>query len=480
MRKKWSLLFYVLMMGVFGYFIYRIIDFGNELQKTGTTPATAPATPTATPGSLETFVNSLQSAIHLPLAILLLQIMVIIITIRIFGWLFNKIGQPAVVGEIVAGIVLGPSVLGLFMPDVSHFLFPQGSMGNLNFLSQVGLILFMFVIGLELDLSLIRKQARDAVIISHASIVIPYTLGMGLALVLFKEFAPPHVPFLHFALFMGIAMSITAFPVLARIIQERGITKTKLGAMAITCAAADDVTAWCILALLIAVVKAGSSGSVLFTIALVGAYVALMWFVVRPLLRRLYAVYTRNGAISKTMMAIVFMMLLLSAYVTELIGIHALFGAFMAGVVMPPEFNFRKLIIDKIEDISLVLLLPLFFAMTGLRTQIGLLNSGHLWLVCLAIIAVAVIGKFGGSMLAAKVVGQTWRESISIGALMNTRGLMELVVLNIGYDLGILTPAVFAMMVLMALLTTFMTNPVLNAMEYFNKVESKSSLRVVG
>jgi Kef-type K+ transport system membrane component KefB len=474
MRKKWSLLFYLLMMVVFGFIIYRVIDYGNDLQKTVTTTSPAPAAPSGAPGSLDTFLNSLQAAVSLPLAILLLQVMVIIIAVRIFGWLFNKIGQPAVVGEIVAGIVLGPSVLGLSFPEVSHFLFPPGSMGNLNFLSQVGLILFMFVIGLELDLSLIRKQARDAVVISHASIVIPYTLGMMLAVVLYKEFAPAHVPFLHFALFMGIAMSITAFPVLARIIQERGITKTKLGAMALTCAAADDVTAWCILALLIAIVKAGSSGSVLFTIALVAAYIAIMWLVVRPLLRRLYAIYTRDGAISKTMMAIVFIMLLLSAYITELIGIHALFGAFMAGVVMPPEFNFRKIIIDKIEDISLVLLLPLFFAMTGLRTQIGLLNTGYLWLVCATISVVAVIGKFGGSTLAARVVGQTWQESLSIGALMNTRGLMELVVLNIGYDLGILSPAVFAMMVLMALVTTFMTNPVLNLVNYVAKTYSRA------
>jgi Kef-type K+ transport system membrane component KefB len=320
----------------------------------------------------------------------------------------------------------------------------------------------MFVIGMEVDISVIRKQAYDAVIISHASIIIPYTLGMGLSFFLYQQFAPQHISFLSFALFMGIAMSITAFPVLARIIQERGITKTKLGVMALTCAASDDVTAWCILAVLIAIIKAGSSVSALFTIGLVIFYIAIMLIVVRPALQKLYIVYEKNKMMSKAMMAIVFILLLLSAYATETIGIHALFGSFMAGMIMPHDSSFRKIIIDKIEDISIVLLLPLFFVFTGLRTQIGLLNKGFLWAACGWILLVAVMGKFGGSAIAAKVVGQTWKNSLSIGALMNTRGLMELIVLNIGYDLGILSPEIFAMMVLMALITTFMTNPALN------------------
>lgn len=391
---------------------------------------------------------------------------IIVVVVRLVGFLFNKIGQPVVVGEIVAGIILGPSLLGAFFPGIAGFIFPASSFANLQFLSQIGLMLFMFVIGMELDIDLIRKQAKEAVIISHASIIIPYTLGMTLALYMYKQFAPPNISFSSFALFMGIAMSITAFPVLARIIQERGLTRTKLGVMAITCAAADDVTAWCILAALIAIVKAGSSVSTLFTLGLVVSYLLLMLFVVRPLLRKLGTIYNKRGAVSKPMMAIVFMVLLVSAYATEIIGIHALFGAFMAGVIMPPGLTFRNIVMEKIEDVSLVLLLPLFFVFTGLRTHIGLLNQGHLWITCGWIILVAVGGKFGGSALAAKVVGQSWKDSLSIGALMNTRGLMELVVLNIGYDLGILSPEVFTMMVIMALVTTFMTSPALNLINW--------------
>ncbi|MBC7904042.1 MAG: cation:proton antiporter, partial [Gemmatimonadaceae bacterium] len=410
----------------------------------------------------ESFLHAMKH----PLAVLLLQIIAIVMVARLFGFLFNKIGQPTVIGEIIAGIVLGPSLVGLFFPDVSSFIFPAASLGNLQFLSQVGLILFMFVIGMELDIGIIRKQAHGAVIISHASIIIPYTLGMGLSYFMFTEFAPKNISFLSFALFMGIAMSITAFPVLARVIQERGLTKTKLGALAITCAAADDITAWCILAVVIAIVKAGSFVSSIFTIALAIGYVFMMLRVVRPFLIRLGNIYTNKEQLSKPVIAIVFMILLMSSYATEIIGIHALFGAFLAGVVMPPELRFRKILIEKIEDVSVVLLLPLFFVFTGLRTQIGLLTTGHLWATCGWVILVAVAGKFGGSAIAARVTGESWKSSLSIGALMNTRGLMELIVLNIGYDLGILSPEVFAMMVIMALVTTFMTGPALDLINW--------------
>ncbi|MES1181781.1 MAG: cation:proton antiporter [Flavobacterium sp.] len=467
MKKNWNWIFYLLMLIVFGIAIYQVLEKGH-LQESNS--HAAPVNQVAkSVSSLQLFTESFSSNLEHPLPILLLQIMVIVIVVRIFGFLFNKIGQPVVIGEIVAGIVLGPSILGAFFPGVFNFIFPAASFINLQFLSQVGLMLFMFVIGMELDISLIRKQAQEAVIISHASIVIPYTLGMTLALYLFKQFAPPNISFSSFALFMGIAMSITAFPVLARIIQERNLTRTKLGAMAITCAAADDVTAWCILAALIAIVKAGSSVSTLFTLGLVISYLLIMLFVIQPLIKKLGAIYNRNEVVSKPMMAIVFMILLLSAYSTEVIGIHALFGAFLAGVIMPQGLGFRKVVTDKIEDVSLVLLLPLFFVFTGLRTHIGLLNQGHLWITCGWIILVAIAGKFGGSTLAAKVVGQSWKDSLSIGALMNTRGLMELVVLNIGYDLGILSPEVFTMMVIMALVTTFITSPALNFINWIFK-----------
>jgi Kef-type K+ transport system membrane component KefB len=476
MKKHLSLVFYLIIVVIFGLAIYWIVEKGKILEHGRTTKIEQTISRTSVVDSFELFSRSFSNNLAHPLAVLILQIIAIIICARFFGFLFNKIGQPTVIGEIVAGIVLGPSVVGLFFPEVSSFIFPAASLGNLQFLSQVGLMLFMFVIGMELDVDMIRKQARGAVIISHASIIIPYTLGMGLAYYLFIAYAPDTISFLSFALFMGIAMSITAFPVLARIIQERGLTKTSLGSLAITCAAADDVTAWCILAAVIAIVKAGSFVSALFTIGLALAYVLLMLLVIRPFLRRLGSIYGNREMVSKPVLAIVFMIMLLSAYVTEIIGIHALFGAFLAGVVMPPDLNFRKIVVDKIEDISLVLLLPLFFVFTGLRTQIGLLTEGHMWVTCGLVILVAVLGKFGGSTLAAKFVGQSWKNSLSIGALMNTRGLMELIVLNIGYDLGILSPEIFAMMVLMALITTFMTGPALDLINWLMPDKTKDTM----
>lgn len=479
MRKNRTLVFYALIVIVFGALMYWITQQGEKLE-VGKIAETIQTTDSPQARPFELFKDSFNHNLVHPLAVLILQIISIIVISRIFGFIFNKIGQPTVIGEIVAGIVLGPSLVGLFLPEFSLFLFPKGSLPNLQFLSQVGLILFMYVIGMELDLKVLRNQAHDAVVISHASIIIPYFLGMGLAYYLYQDFAPDNISFISFALFMGIAMSITAFPVLARVIQERDLTKTKLGSIAITCAAADDVTAWCILAAVIAIVKAGTFISALYTIGLAIMYVAGMIFVVQPFLKRLGNVYSEKETISKTIVAISFLILLLSAYVAEIIGIHALFGAFLAGVIMPPHFNFRRVMTDKIEDVSLVLLLPLFFVFTGLRTQIGLLNESHLWVVCGYIILTAVAGKFGGSAFAARFVGQSWKESLSIGALMNTRGLMELIVLNIGYDLGVLTPEIFAMMVIMALVTTFMTGPALDMINYFFREKDEAVLPGAG
>ena len=467
MRKKWGSLFYILIVGGSAGIIYWIIKQGKALQSPILTARELRAEgESAARNSFQEFTGSFSHNITEPMAVLLMQIIIIIFFARVFGFLFKKIGQPAVIGEIVAGIILGPSILGLFLPEANHFLFPAASLGTLNFLSQIGLILFMFIIGMELDLKAISKQAYDAVIISHASIIIPYTLGMGLAYFIYKDYAPAGTSFLSFALFMGIAMSITAFPVLARILQEKGLTRSKLGAMALTCAAADDLTAWCILAAVIALVKSGSSVSALYTISLAVIYVLVMLKIIRPALNRLEHVYHNRETKRTAVIAFLFLMLIVSSYVTSVIGIHSLFGAFMAGVIMPPSFSFRKIVIDKIEDISIVLLLPLFFVITGLRTQIGLLNEVHLWITFGWILLVAVAGKFGGSALAARVVGQSWKDSLSIGVLMNTRGLMQLIVLNIGYDLGILSPEIFAMMVLMALVTTFMTGPALDLINW--------------
>lgn len=467
MKKKWSTLFYIVIVAGLGMVIYWIVKKGNGLQSPAlTAQQLQTAKDTRAVSDFHVFTDSFHQNLSEPLTILLLQIIVIMAFARLFGFLFKKIGQPAVIGEIVAGIVLGPSIVGAFFPEINHFLFPAASLGTLNFLSQIGLILFMFIIGMELDLKAIGKQAYAAVIISHASIIIPYTLGMGLAYFIYRDYAPAGTSFLSFALFMGIAMSITAFPVLARILQEKGLTRSRLGAMALTCAAADDLTAWCILAAVIALVKSGSSISVLYTIGLAILYVLIMLKLVRPYLDRLSHVYDNKEKKRTPIIALLFVLLIVSSYVTSIIGIHALFGAFMAGVIMPSSFSFRKIVIDKIEDVSIILLLPLFFVITGLRTQIGLINESAMWITFGWIILVAVAGKFGGSALAARMVGQSWKDSLSIGVLMNTRGLMQLIVLNIGYDLGILSPEIFAMMVLMALVTTFMTGPALDLINW--------------
>ncbi|RAW02169.1 cation:proton antiporter [Pseudochryseolinea flava] len=454
--------FYIAVIGAFAFFIYFILQRGSALEE-----GRDIATSVTDTNYWTEFIVSLKHSFSHPLAILLGQIATIIIVARFFGYLAGKIRQPAVVGEVIAGIILGPSLLGLYFPEFTATLFPKQSLGNLQFLSQIGLILFMFVVGMELDLKVLRNKAHDAVVISHASIIVPFALGVGFAFFTYETFSPPAINFTSFALFMGIAMSITAFPVLARIVQERGLQKTKLGTIAITCAAADDITAWCILAAVIAIVKAGSFGSAIFSIIMAVGYVFAMLKIVKPFLKRIGDLHSSRENLTQSIVGIFFLTLILSAYVTEVIGIHALFGAFMTGVIIPDSSKFRSIFIDKVEDVAVVLLLPLFFVFTGLRTQIGLLNDVSLWATAGIIILIAVTGKFVGSALAAKMVGQNWKDSLSIGALMNTRGLVELVVLNIGYDLGVLTPEVFAMLVIMALVTTMMTGP---ALDLINKI----------
>ncbi|CCG53677.1 Probable Na+/H+ antiporter [Flavobacterium indicum GPTSA100-9 = DSM 17447] len=459
--------FYFVLVSFFSAIIYWYLTIGVALEKGRNI-----IQPESKKSNFMEFIDSMIHNLTHPLAILLAQIVTIILAARIFGWICKKIGQPSVIGEILAGIVLGPSVIGLYFPEFTATLFPVESLANLQFLSQIGLILFMFVIGMELDLNVLKNKAHDAVVISHASIIIPFTLGIGLAYYIYLNFAPEGVKFTSFGLFLGIAMSITAFPVLARIVQERGLQKTRLGTIVITCAAADDITAWCILAAVIAIVKAGSFTSALYIIALAALYVLFMIKIVKPFLKRVGDLHQTKEKISKPIVAIFFLTLIISAYMTEVIGIHALFGAFMAGAIMPENISFRNIFIEKIEDVALVLLLPLFFVFTGLRTEIGLLNDPYLWKVTGLIILVAVTGKFIGSSLAAKFVGQSWKDSLVIGALMNTRGLMELVVLNIGYDLGVLSPKIFAMMVIMALATTFMTGPALDLIQWIFKTKS--------
>jgi len=468
MKKYKNSIFYVVVIGFFTALIYLIAKHGINLE-IGRDVHHA----SSNNSRWVEFLNSMIYNLKHPLAILLAQIVTIILAARLFGWISNKIGQPSVIGEMIAGIVLGPSLLGMYFPEISASLFPVESLGNIQFLSQIGLILFMYTIGMELDLKILKNKAHDAVVISHASIILPFALGMGLAYFIYREFAPVGAPFLSFGLFIGIAMSITAFPVLARIVQERGIHKTKLGTVVITCAAADDITAWCILAVVIAIVKAGDFGSALFVIGLAVLYVLFMIKIVRPFLFRISTIYPTKSTLTRPIIAIFFLVLILSSYATEVIGIHALFGAFMAGAIMPENMKFRNVFIEKVEDVAVVVLLPLFFVYTGLRTEIGLLNDPYLWKITGLIILVAVVGKFVGSAIAAKFVGQSWRNSAIIGALMNTRGLMELIVLNIGYDLGVLDAQIFAMMVIMALLTTFMTGPILDIVDRIFKYKKE-------
>jgi Kef-type K+ transport system membrane component KefB len=398
-----------------------------------------------------------------PLSLFLLQLMVVLVFVRICSSLAQRVRQPAVIGEIIAGIVLGPSVVGLLFPEVNAFLFPVESLDKLQFVSQVGLILFMFIIGMELDLSVLKSRVNSAVVISHAGIFFPFILGVGSAYLLYEQYTQDNVSFLSFALFMGTAMSITAFPVLSRVIREKGLSKTPEGTLALTCAATDDVTAWCILAVVIAIVKSGTVTQALITILLSVVFVTFLLKLVKPALRQLANRFSGPvERMDKSVMGVTFLFLLFTAYACEVIGIHALFGAFLAGVVVPDVANFKEKLAGKIEDVSLVLFLPLFFVLTGLRTEIALLRSPQLWLLCGFIVLLAVVGKFAGTALTARFMGQSWRDSLVIGALMNARGLMELVVLNIGYDLGILSPEIFTVMVLMALVTTFMTGPALD------------------
>jgi len=465
MRK---LLTYIFIIGFFSSLTWYVIERGTQnLSQSNHIPSSA-LTENAKPfvidyesNVFDQFLNN----ISYPMSILLLQVIIILLTSRIFGFIFKILGQQNVVGEIVAGVFLGPSIFGWLFPELFALIFPASSFLSLQFLSQIGLIFFMFVIGLELDLSKIRSKTHDAILISQVSIIFPFFLGTCVSYFVFRELAPDNVSFLSFALFMGIAMSITAFPVLARIIKERGLTKTPLGVLAITCAAADDVTAWCMLAVAIAIVKAGSVASALFTIGLAIVYIIFMLYVLKPMLQKFSDRRERSG-IDRGIIGLSFLILLLSAYFTEIIGIHALFGSFLAGVSMPDNVKFKEALTDKVEDLSTILLLPIFFAYTGLRTHIGLLNESGLWILCLAVIAFAIVGKLAGSAFTARAIGWSWRESLSIGALMNTRGLMELIVINIGYDLGVFGPEIFSIMVLMALFTTFMTGPLLDLINF--------------
>lgn len=399
------------------------------------------------------------------LFILLTQLVVILLAARILGLLFRRIHQPQVVGEMTAGILLGPSLLGWVAPGGFATLFPPASLGLLGTLSQVGLLLFMFLVGVELNPKLLRGKGRSALAISWTSILFPFGLGVLLAVYLYARLSDPSVSQLAFTLFLGAGMSVTAFPVLARILAERDMLGTRVGALAITCASVDDVSAWTILAAVLLIVNASGGGAAVpFWLTLGGtvALVALMWAVVRPLLRHIEPDVQRSGLLSQDRLLLILLVTLVSGAITEGLGLHALFGAFLAGVILPKGERFVHVLTEKLQDLTVVLLLPLYFAFTGLRTSLGLLGSGDPWAVCGLIILVAVVGKWLGALCAARMTGQGWRDASAIGILMNTRGMVELVLLNVGLDRGILSPTLFSMLVLMALVTTCMTTPLLD------------------
>jgi len=390
---------------------------------------------------------------------LLIALTVVVIAGRILGWLFVHIHQPPVIAEVIAGILLGPSLLGQISPEAYAYILPGSVAPFLGVVAQLGVILYMFLVGLELNPDHLRGQVHATVATSHASIIAPFVLGSGLSLYLYPRFSTSDVPFTNFALFIAIAMSITAFPVLARILAERNMMRTKLGVVAITCAAVDDVTAWCLLAFVVGVVQAKADGALVVALLTIG-FIGFMYFVVRPLIARMASAWDRNptqGGIAIALVGVLF-----GALTTEAIGVHAVFGAFMLGAIIPHDSTLARSLRESLENVVTILLLPAFFAFTGMRTEIGLLSSGYEWAVCGLIIMVAVAGKFGGTLVAARFTGLKWREAAGLGVLMNTRGLMELIVLNIGLDLGVISPTLFAMLVVMALVTTLATTPALH------------------
>lgn len=392
-------------------------------------------------------------------AALLLALPVILLVCHLTARLFRRMAQPPVVGEIAAGVLLGPSLLGLVWPSGYHHLFPAELTAPINTLAQLGLICFMFMVGYELDLGAVRGRGQVVLAISHVGVAIPLLVGVLLALGMYDGYGPDGLSFTAFGLFVAVAMSITAFPVLARIIADRRPEELPVGPVALSCAAVGDVTAWCLLAVVVAVAGHSSPFGAVRILVLTVLFSALLRFAVRPLLERALSgrAWSRG-----TMLPVLFSGILLSALSTDRIGIHAIFGPFLLGAVMPRGSAPVEWAMGRLRSVTEALLLPLFFVFSGLRTSIGLLGDWQAWLWCLAILVTAMAAKWGPSTLAARGCGMSWEDSLSIGALMNCRGLTELVVLNIGLDLGVVTPTVFTMFVVMALISTVLTAPALS------------------
>jgi Kef-type K+ transport system membrane component KefB/nucleotide-binding universal stress UspA family protein len=447
--RKTMTIAYLMMLGLVALSLWGLLNLGSGLK-----PSPGPAGGGGKPDP-RSQISAEEVLWHL-----LLAGIVILMASRFVGGLLRKVHQPHVIGEIIAGILLGPSLLGAIWPGAFEFLFPPKIMSYLDLLAQFGLIFYMFLVGLELDFNLMRGRGHAAIWVSHVSIIAPFLMGVALALWLFPTLGAEG-KFTPFALFLGAAMSITAFPVLARILTDRGLYKTRIGTVALTVGAVDDVTAWCMLAVVITVARAtGMLGSVL-TIGVLMLFIAFMLYAVRPVMARVSRYYERRG-LSGTFLAALFVGLLLSALITDRLKIHVIFGAFLFGAIMPHNSGFVRDLTDKLEDFSVVFLLPFFFTFSGIRTDIFSIGTSlKQWLFTLAILAVAIIGKWGGSKLAARIAGLSWREAGALGVLVNCRGLTELIILNIGLQLGVLPPSIFAMLVIMAVVTTLMTEPAL-------------------
>lgn len=466
--------YYIIILLVSVAALWGTLELGKEFSPAVSQAATALEQTTA----FEDFRASVSHHMHSTIGLLLVQILVILLAARAMGWLFRQLHQPAVIGEIVAGILLGPSLFGRLAPNAFAALFPTSSLPNIQLLSNFGLILFMFAVGMELRLGDIRRQLRSSLVISHSGIFIPFILSLPLSYTIYTEYAAAYTDFVPFALFIGIAMSITAFPVLARIIQENNLLRTHLGKLSLSTAAAGDITAWLMLAAIIAISGSGSILSTGYNLLFLIAYLLVMFGVIRPLFRAAGKVYNNTEVISHGMVGVIFILLLLSSYITELLSMHALFGAFMLGLIMPEELSFRKIVTDKVEDVSLLLFLPLFFVSSGLQTELGLIQGADMWGLLGLFTLIAVVGKVGGTYLAARACDESPKNSIYLGAFMNTRGLMELVVLGIGYEMKILPPSIYAVLVLMTIITTVMTMPMIHLINWVNKLLERKQNRI--
>ncbi|KAI9333773.1 Cation/H+ exchanger, partial [Zopfochytrium polystomum] len=404
-----------------------------------------------------------------PLSLLLIQAFVVILVARLLSFALRYLRQPVVVAEVIGGLILGGSAL-CRIPAFKTHLFPDASLPGFSLVANFGLVFYLFLIGLELDPSKLLNSVKSSIPISLAGISLPFALGVAVARLIYDQYGNKNVAFSSFVIFSGVAMSITAFPVLARILTERRLLQTKVGQATIAAAAIDDVMAWTLLVLVIAIINNASSATAdvksyltaVYVFLVVVAYVVLLWFTIRPLYRHLLQKAQKSESMENFLLFLTFMLVLLSSWFTEVIGVHAIFGSFVVGAVIPHDYGFARKLVAQIEDLIMIVFLPLYFAYSGINTRLDQLNTAKQWGMVLLVIATACAGKLIGCTAAAKLSGLTWRESTAVGVLMNTKGLVELIVLNLGLQAGVITPEIFSIFVVMAVVTTLMTIPLLS------------------